>query len=103
MPKLQPAAGDYLTAGARVLYVERVETLAGESRPTYWPGFVLVLRDHAGRIERGPLPRAAREATADEVTAWKARHDVVSPALPLEGLDPPTRVYAAPGEPLALF
>lgn len=103
MKALQPRAGDYLTSGARVLYVERVETLAGEPRPTYWPGFVLVLRDRDSGIQRGPLPRAAREATADEVTAWKARHDAVSPPLPLEGLDPPTRVYAAPGEPLALF
>lgn len=102
---LLPAAGDYLAfrGGRTVRYVERVETRDGEGRPRYWPGFVLVLRDDLGRVERGGLPRGARDATRDEVAAFKARHDAVCAPLPLDDVLVPTRVYAAPAEQAALF
>lgn len=112
MSRLQPRAGDFLTTQAtrpglmpelRTLYVERVETATGDVRPVWWPGFVLVLRRPTGGIERSGLPRGAREATTEEVARWHDVHGAVSPALPLEGLGPPTRVYAAPAAQAALF
>lgn len=96
-----PEAGDYLTSAGSVSYVERVETLDGQPRPRYWPGFQLVLRTPAGQVSTVPLPRGARPATEVEVTRFREAQDALSPVLPLDVA--PSRTYVAPDAALVLF